>query len=58
MLMDSTYYDKVTGVKVTVWEDYRRICKEHNDFTVKMEYLDRQPFYERAKKAYAIIQTG
>jgi L-fucose mutarotase len=45
-------------VKPVIWEEYRKIIlnsKEHfNDF----EHIERFAFYERAKKAYAVIATS
>ena len=47
-------------VKTPIWDEYRAILtggdesKKFNDF----EYIERFAFYERAKKAYAVIATG
>lgn len=42
----------------TIWDDYRKIISaaepEHNE----IEFVERFAFYERAKKAYAVIATG
>ncbi|KHF41661.1 L-fucose mutarotase [Halalkalibacter okhensis] len=40
------------NVTPTIWEDYKKITK------VDLEMMDRFDFYERAKKAYAIVATG
>ncbi len=40
-----------------IWEDYRRIVKE-NEGDVGIEFVERFQFYERAKKAFATVQTG
>ncbi|AJH00701.1 fucose isomerase [Clostridium beijerinckii] len=42
----------------TIWEEYRKIVKSsHDDFT-DFEYMDKWDFYERSKKAYAVVVTG
>lgn len=40
-----------------IWDEYRRIAKEREG-DVKFEEVERFAFYERAKKAYAIVATG
>ena len=49
---------KVPGdnVETPIWDEYARIIKPHTD--EKMEELERFEFYERAKKAYAVVMTG
>lgn len=39
-----------------IWDEYKAEIAKYGD--VKIEYLKRFAFYERAKKAYAIIATG
>lgn len=39
-----------------IWDEYKTEIAKYGD--VKIEYLERFAFYERAKKAYAIIATG
>ncbi len=55
-LMDLTPGDAAAGITVPIWEDYKRIVKPHTDEEFGM--IERFDFYERAKKAYCIIQTG
>ena len=43
-------------VKTPIWDEYKSIVKNHTDSG--FETLDRFEFYERAKKAYAVIATG
>jgi L-fucose mutarotase len=43
-------------VETPIWTTYERIIRKH--ITPKIEYVDRFPFYERAKKAYAIVATS
>jgi len=40
-----------------IWKEYARIAAEHQP-GVKTECVERFAFYERAKRAYAIVQTG
>ena len=54
MLMQVTPGDDVDPV---IWKDYRKIVDKHQD-NVKFKEIERFAFYERAKKAYAIIATG
>lgn len=41
----------------SIWNEYRKIVDKHQD-DVKFEEVERFAFYERARKAYAIIATG
>lgn len=41
-----------------IWEEYRRILNRNGENPDKVEMMERFAFYERAKKAYAIIATG
>jgi len=43
--------------KPEIWETYRAICKKQEYFT-DFESVERFAFYERAKKAYAVIATS
>jgi L-fucose mutarotase len=41
-----------------IWDDYRKIVPQHEaDFT-DFEYVERFAFYERARKAYAVLATS
>lgn len=42
----------------TIWEEYRSILSKHGENPGAVENMERFAFYERAKKAYAIIATG
>lgn len=48
----------VTGDPVVpvIWDDFKRIVDEHGG--ARIEHIERFAFYERAKKAYAIIASG
>ena len=51
-IMDLTVGDKAKGMPgPVIWPEYERLCG-------KLEKVERFKFYERAKKAYAVIQTG
>ena len=43
--------------KPEIWETYRAICKKQEYFK-DFESVERFAFYERAKKAYAVIATS
>ena len=53
MLMQTTNGDPTP----TIWAEYDEIANS-NDKNVKKVLLERQAFYERSKKAYAIVATG
>ncbi|MPC13381.1 Fucose mutarotase [Portunus trituberculatus] len=57
-VMNRTHRDVMLGVEVPILNEFRSICNQHFGATVKIEFLERFEFYERAKKTYAIIQTG
>ena len=40
-----------------VWEKYRAIVEKYEPGT-RFEQIERFAFYERAKKAYAVVATG
>lgn len=50
--------EKVPGdnVETPIWEEYKNIIKPHTK--EDMEQIERFEFYERAKKAYAVVMTG
>lgn len=50
--------DKTPGdtVETPIWDEYAKIIKPHTD--EEIEKIERFEFYERAKKAYAVIMTG
>jgi L-fucose mutarotase len=62
-----TYVEKPVGlmavtkgdnIKPDIWERYRKIIKDSNEPFTEFESIDRFEFYERAKKAYAVIVTS
>ncbi len=50
--------DKVPGdtAETPIWEEYAKIIAPHTD--EKPEMIERFAFYEREKKAYAVVMTG
>lgn len=50
--------EKVPGdtVETPIWDEYREIVKPYTD--AELEQVERYAFYERAKKAYAVVMTG
>ena len=41
-----------------IWDTYREIVARRAGAETKIEMIERFTFYERAKKAYAIVATG
>ena len=41
-----------------IWEQYRALLEENGEDPARIEMMERFAFYERAKKAYAIVATG
>jgi L-fucose mutarotase len=41
-----------------IWPVYKKIVKKHDRGFMDFEKMERFAFYERAKKAYAIVATG
>ena len=56
VLMEKMECDK--NMEIPVWKDYERIAAAGDKGFSKLTYIDRFEFYERAKKAYAIIATS
>ena len=50
--------EKVQGdaVETPIWEEYKEITSKYTD--EEISYIERYEFYERAKKAYAVVMTG
>lgn len=50
----------VTGdpYKPTIWESYRQILQLSGEKFHEFEFIERFAFYERSRKAYAIVATG
>ena len=41
-----------------IWDEYKQIIEKSNTENGKIENIERFAFYERGKKAYAIVATG
>ena len=48
---------KGDNVVPTIWDEYKDIANKHDD-NLRVGFEERFAFYERAKKAYAVIATG
>jgi len=44
--------------KPTIWEEYRKTIKASDEKFSDFEFVERFAFYERAKKAYAVVASG
>ena len=44
--------------KPTIWEKYRSIIAESGEKFSDFELVEKSAFYERAKKAYAVVATS
>jgi L-fucose mutarotase len=44
--------------KPSIWETYKKIIQKFPNKKNKIEYIERFAFYERAKKAYAVVATS
>ncbi|CAG5115159.1 unnamed protein product [Candidula unifasciata] len=56
--MDLVPSDKVKGLPTPIWDQYKLILETAENKEVQIELVERFDFYERAKKAYAIVHTG
>jgi len=54
-LMSVVHGDKT---KPTIWEEYRKIIKASGEKFSDFEFVERFAFYERSKKAYAVVASG
>ena len=45
-------------VEPVIWEEYKAIVRKYDEKAADFEYVERFAFYERAKKAYAVVATG
>ena len=41
-----------------IWDDYRKIVGQHESAFTDFDYIERFAFYERARKAYAVLATS
>lgn len=45
-------------VKPIIWDEYRDIINSCEPENCKIDFIERFEFYERARKAYAVVATG
>ncbi len=45
-------------VDPVIWNEYKSIINKYEPENCKIEFIDRFGFYERARRAYAVIATG
>jgi L-fucose mutarotase len=52
--------EKVPGdtVPTPIWDEYERIAKQGDPNFKGFRFIERYAFYERTKKAYAVVATG
>lgn len=41
-----------------IWDEYKNVIKKHEGKEHNIDFIERFEFYERAKKAYAIVATS
>lgn len=46
------------NVETPIWNTYKEIVRKYEPENNNFEYIERFAFYERAKKAYAVVATG
>jgi L-fucose mutarotase len=56
--MAVTKADLQRGVTTPIWDTYQDIVNEAEGREVELTILERFAFYEQAKKAYAVVNTG
>lgn len=44
--------------KPTIWDEYRKIVRQYEPGFTDFNYIERFAFYDRARKAYAILATS
>ena len=59
LVMQLTDSDRAKGMPdPAIWGEYEAILREHYGEDTRVDTTERQAFYERAKTAYLVIQTG
>lgn len=41
-----------------IWDEYQEIVNKHEKTDINISHIDRQAFYTRSEKAYAIVKTS
>ncbi|XP_072026123.1 fucose mutarotase-like [Amphiura filiformis] len=57
-VMELVPSDKAKNLATPVWQTYQKLLNEAEGKQVKVDQIERFAFYERAKKAYAVVATG
>lgn len=57
-LMDKVPEDRAKGLQTPIWTEYQVIVDKAENSQINIEKLERFQFYERAKKAFAVVHTG
>ncbi|XP_045191075.1 fucose mutarotase-like isoform X2 [Mercenaria mercenaria] len=57
-LMDKVPEDKAKGLQTPIWTEYQVIIDNKENTQINIEKLERFKFYERAKRAFAVVHTG
>ncbi|XP_057376672.1 fucose mutarotase-like [Daphnia carinata] len=58
-VMDMTDTDRCKGLpEPPLWPEYKRLMKEAEKRDIPLQTMERFDFYGRARKAFAIVQTG
>ena len=59
LVMHLTDSDRAKGMPdPAIWGEYEAILREHYGEDTRVDTIERQAFYKRAKTAYLVIQTG
>ena len=59
LVMQLTDGDRAKGMPdPAIWGEYEAILREHYGEDTRVDTIESQAFYERAKTAYLVIQTG
>jgi L-fucose mutarotase len=45
-------------VEPTIWKEYEEIVHRQSEYPIPFEFMERFEFYERTKKAFAVVATS
>ncbi|ELU09742.1 hypothetical protein CAPTEDRAFT_178290 [Capitella teleta] len=57
-LMQRVPEDEAKNLPVPIWDKYQDVVNKAEGKKITMEKVERFAFYERAKKAFAVVHTG
>ncbi len=46
------------SIEPVIWDEYKDIVNKYDEKASRFQFVERFEFYERAKKAYAVVATG